>query len=78
MPPVRGQQEVYEQMDTLNDKTLLKDKCFVNGQWIGGSETVNVTNPATGEVITTVPKLGAKETEDAVAGEVHDAARRVV
>lgn len=55
-------------MDTLNDKTLLKDKCFVVGQWIGGSETVNVINPATGEVITTVPKLGAKETKDAVAG----------
>ena len=55
-------------MDTLNDKTLIKDKCLVAGEWIGGSETVDVTNPATGELITTVPKLGAEETERAVAG----------
>ncbi len=55
-------------MDTLNDKTLIKDKCLVAGEWIGGSDTVDVTNPATGEVITSVPKLGAAETERAVAG----------
>ena len=58
-------------MDTLNDKTLLKDKCFVAGKWIGGTETVDVTNPATGETIITVPKLGAKETEEAVRVQKH-------
>ncbi|MEM7425013.1 MAG: NAD-dependent succinate-semialdehyde dehydrogenase [Pseudomonadota bacterium] len=55
-------------MDTLNDKSLIKDKCLVAGEWIGAAENVDVTNPATGEVITTVPKLGAAETERAVAG----------
>ena len=27
-------------MDTLNDKTLIKDKCLIAGKWVGGSETV--------------------------------------
>ncbi|MEM1200421.1 MAG: aldehyde dehydrogenase family protein, partial [Pseudomonadota bacterium] len=55
-------------MDTLNDKSLIKDKCLIAGKWVGGSETADVINPATGAVITTVPRLGAKETEEAIAG----------
>ncbi len=55
-------------MDTVNDKTLIKDKCFVAGEWIAGSQTMDVSNPATGEVIATVPKLSAGESEAAVAG----------
>jgi len=52
----------------LSDKSLLKEKCFINGKWVGGAETIDVTNPASGEVIATVPKLGARETADAIAG----------
>lgn len=55
-------------MDTLNDKSLIKDKCLIAGKWVGGDDRAEVTNPATGEVITTVPRLGAKETEEAIAG----------
>jgi len=38
---------------------LLREKCFIAGEWIGGEATVSVANPATGAVIGTVPCLGA-------------------
>jgi succinate-semialdehyde dehydrogenase/glutarate-semialdehyde dehydrogenase len=53
---------------TLKDPTLLRQKCYVDGAWIdadGGGSTA-VTNPATGEVIGTVPSLGAAETRRAI------------
>jgi succinate-semialdehyde dehydrogenase/glutarate-semialdehyde dehydrogenase len=55
-------------MFTLKDKTLLRRQCYVNGQWIDAAEggTIAVTNPATGEIIGTVPKLGATETRAAI------------
>ncbi|MBU4074669.1 MAG: NADP-dependent succinate-semialdehyde dehydrogenase [Proteobacteria bacterium] len=55
-------------MFTLKDKTLLRQQCYLNGQWIDAAEggTITVTNPATGEIIGTVPKLGATETRAAI------------
>ena len=50
----------------LNDKSLLKEQCYINGEWVGAEETIDVTNPATGEVIATVPKMGAAETRKAI------------
>src|SRR5512144_270998 len=53
---------------TLKDPTLLRQQCYVDGAWIdadAGGKT-NVTNPATGEVIGTVPNLGAAETRRAI------------
>lgn len=46
----------------------LKDANFVNGTWIAADsgETIDVTNPATGEVIGTVPNSGAAETKRAI------------
>ena len=40
-------------MIDLSDAGLLKIQAFVNGQWCDGdnSETFEVTNPATGELI---------------------------
>jgi succinate-semialdehyde dehydrogenase / glutarate-semialdehyde dehydrogenase len=55
-------------IDVLKDKTLLKDKCYINGAWVGGSATINVTNPVDESVICTVPRLGTAETRDAIAG----------
>jgi succinate-semialdehyde dehydrogenase / glutarate-semialdehyde dehydrogenase len=52
--------------DILKDKSLLKDKCYIAGEWVGGGTTLDFTNPATGEVITAVPKLGAAETRRAI------------
>jgi len=50
----------------LNDKTLLRNQCYINGKWVDGGETMAVTNPANGEEIVQVPKLGAEETRDAI------------
>jgi succinate-semialdehyde dehydrogenase/glutarate-semialdehyde dehydrogenase len=52
--------------DILKDKTLLKDKCYIDGRWVKGTATIEVTNPVNGEVITTVPNLGRKETASAI------------
>ena len=54
----------------LNDPTLLVERCYVGGAWIG-EPTDPVDNPATGEVLARVPKFGAAETTQAVeqAGE---------
>ena len=55
-------------MTTLifKDRKLLKDKCYVAGEWIGGSTTISVTNPVDDSVIGHVPKLGAIETRNAI------------
>jgi succinate-semialdehyde dehydrogenase/glutarate-semialdehyde dehydrogenase len=50
----------------LKDRKLLKDKCYVAGEWIGGSATISVTNPVDDSVIGHVPKLGAIETHNAI------------
>ncbi|MBA4209640.1 MAG: succinate-semialdehyde dehydrogenase (NADP(+)) [Parvibaculum sp.] len=56
----------------LKDKTLLKTCCFINGEWVGAdAPQIDVTDPATGDLIATVPSLGAKDTREAI-----DAAHR--
>ena len=45
---------------TLKDPTLLKDRCYVAGEWIGGAATIPVTNPVDDSVVGRVPKLGAR------------------
>ncbi|WP_444685150.1 NAD-dependent succinate-semialdehyde dehydrogenase [Alkalicoccus luteus] len=45
----------------------MKNELYVNGSWTGSSlEQINVTNPGTGALISTVPKAGKKEAESAV------------
>ena len=58
----------------LTDSSLLRKQCYVDGAWIDSDsgDTIEVTNPATGEVLATVPKLGAAETRRAI--EAADAA----
>ena len=51
---------------TLVDPSLLKDKCYVAGEWIGAAETIDVTNPVDEAVVGRVPKLGATETRRAI------------
>ena len=52
----------------LDDMSLFRQQCHVAGRWIDADsgETVAVTNPATGDVLGTVPKLGAGETRRAI------------
>ncbi|MEF2070706.1 NADP-dependent succinate-semialdehyde dehydrogenase [Consotaella aegiceratis] len=57
----------------LDAPWLLRQAALVGGNWIdaGSTEAVDVRNPATGELIGRVPKLGASETRSAIvaAGE---------
>ncbi len=51
--------------DRLKDPSLLRDRCFIDGTWIG-TPSIPVENPANGSVIASVPRFGAKETTLAV------------
>jgi succinate-semialdehyde dehydrogenase/glutarate-semialdehyde dehydrogenase len=54
----------------LNDPSLLRQQAYVNGQWCDADDgiTMEVTNPATGQIIGTVPRMGASETRRAIEG----------
>jgi succinate-semialdehyde dehydrogenase/glutarate-semialdehyde dehydrogenase len=53
----------------LEDPALLREQCFVNGQWLDapGGATLPVHNPATRAQLGTVPAFDAAATEKAVA-----------
>lgn len=55
-------------MLTLQDPTLLKQQCYLNGRWLDADSkvTIDVTNPATGEILGAIPKMGAAETARAI------------
>ena len=55
-------------MLTLNDQSLLRQAALVGTRWVEADPKtgIAVTNPATGEVIGHVPKLGADETREAI------------
>ena len=52
----------------LQDEKLFRQHCYIDGEWVDaiGRETIPVTNPATGETLGTVPKMGAEETRRAI------------
>jgi succinate-semialdehyde dehydrogenase/glutarate-semialdehyde dehydrogenase len=52
----------------LKDSSLFRELNYIDGKWVGAgsNETIDVVNPASGEVIGTVPKMGAKETRQAI------------
>jgi succinate-semialdehyde dehydrogenase/glutarate-semialdehyde dehydrogenase len=52
--------------DILKDKSLLKDKCYIDGKWVGGASSIDVTNPVDESVIGSIPKLGTAETRTAI------------
>ena len=66
--------EIYESPLTLLDSTLLKTDAYVNGEWCGAANSArfDVTNPATGAVIASLPDMGVAETREAI--EAADAA----
>ncbi|WP_036024483.1 NADP-dependent succinate-semialdehyde dehydrogenase [Paraburkholderia dilworthii] len=53
---------------TLKDPALLKTHAYLAGEWQGADDgaTLQVTNPATGELIATVPRMGTTETRRAI------------
>lgn len=57
----------------LNDTILLRQQAFINGAWVNADngETLNVTNPATDEVVGTIPNCGKTETARAIIAAEH-------
>ena len=53
----------------LQDPRLFRAQAHVDGKWVDADDkaTITVKNPATGEVLGTVPKMGAAETRRAIA-----------
>lgn len=52
----------------LNNQALFRQQCYINGKWCDAhsGETIEVNNPASGETIATIPKMGAAETREAI------------
>jgi succinate-semialdehyde dehydrogenase/glutarate-semialdehyde dehydrogenase len=52
----------------LKDPTLFRQQCYIDGAWVDADSrrTIEVENPATQEVLGTVPNLGAAETRRAI------------
>ena len=52
----------------LNDGELLREACFINGDWVDADDrsTRDIINPANGDVLASVPNMGAAETKKAI------------
>ncbi len=52
----------------LNDPTLLATKAYINGEWVDADDgaTFEITNPARGDVIVSIPDLGVAEVRRAI------------
>src|SRR5512133_212151 len=57
-------------MLNLKDPALLKQQCYINGRWqaADSAAAIDVTNPATAEILGTIPRMGADETRRAIQG----------
>ncbi len=52
--------------DILKDRSLLKDQCYIDGKWVGGEASIDVTNPVNEMIVGSVPRLGKAETRIAI------------
>ncbi|MGH6946091.1 MAG: NADP-dependent succinate-semialdehyde dehydrogenase [Kiloniellales bacterium] len=52
----------------LADPKLFRQQCYIDGKWrdANSGETIEVNNPATGEILGTIPKMGGDETREAI------------
>ncbi|KAI7872089.1 Aldehyde/histidinol dehydrogenase [Spinellus fusiger] len=50
----------------LSDPELFRQKAFINNEWVGSDDTFDVYDPATNQVIGSVPDLGVTETKEAI------------
>ena len=52
----------------LKDMSLFRQQCYIDGAWVDADDqaTIAVRNPADGQQIGTVPKMGAAETRRAI------------
>jgi len=56
-------------MLTLKDPGLFRQRCYIDGDWLAADqgETIAINNPATGQALGTVPRMGGGETRRAIA-----------
>ena len=59
-------------MNNLSDPDLLRQQCLIDGQWLGAAG-IDVVDPASREKIGSVPRMGQRETKQAI-----DAAARAL
>src|SRR3981081_1861138 len=52
----------------LQDEKLFRQQCYIDGEWVDAFDraTIPVKDPAWGETLGTVPKMGAEETRRAI------------
>ena len=55
-------------MLNIKDIGIFHQQCFIDGGWLDADsgESIVIRNPATGETLGTVPKMGAAETRRAI------------
>ncbi|WP_338759708.1 NAD-dependent succinate-semialdehyde dehydrogenase [Massilia sp. METH4] len=53
-------------MQVLEYSDLVRNRCYIGGEWVSGDQQMAVYNPATNKILAHVPKLGAKETTAAI------------
>jgi len=55
-------------MIKLKNSSLLRDKCLINGEWVSADDNsvIDVNNPATTNVISSVPSMSAKDARTAI------------
>lgn len=56
-------------LDKLKDKLLFRQKCYLGGVWTqaDSKQSIDVHDPANGEVLGSIPNMGADETRNAIA-----------
>ncbi|AGH46163.1 NAD-dependent succinate-semialdehyde dehydrogenase [Paraglaciecola psychrophila] len=55
----------------LQDLSIFKNQCLINGQWSSHSELIDVRNPADGKILTQVPYMDGIETRLAINAANH-------
>jgi succinate-semialdehyde dehydrogenase/glutarate-semialdehyde dehydrogenase len=53
--------------ELLKDAALFKQAAYIGGEWVSGGPTLDVRNPANGEIVGSIPDLGAEPTRRAIA-----------
>jgi succinate-semialdehyde dehydrogenase / glutarate-semialdehyde dehydrogenase len=61
-------QKIAAATPQLADARLFREQCYIDGRWADADSgaAIEVTNPATGEVLGSVPNMGAAETRRAI------------
>ena len=56
-------------MLTLKDPSLFRTQCYIDGAWLAADDgqSVAISNPATGALVGSIPRLGGTETRRAIA-----------